>query len=221
MELTLHKGFTEEQIKQFGPLKGKHEVLETERHVYFCPFMYPNVEVGDFYEIDPDKGIEFKADTGFVTIKEDKSIVAVNVVGSGCYSKGYNICEWWPDGESIDNMANQLVKRQRIDNLNGIHPSVFMTLLGATKQISDGLTYRDIDSGIKDPVDCLKKFTENYYDSIHLGFYENTACFRIGSPYAHKVTIRSGCMLPEVPGMRDVQQRADYAVRIVEIIVIK
>jgi len=37
----------------------------TKIRVYQTPFMYDNVEVGDFYEIDVMKGIEFKADTGF------------------------------------------------------------------------------------------------------------------------------------------------------------
>jgi len=123
MALPFFKEFTEAQKKQFGPVRQR-EVIKTERRAYTSPFMYDNVDVGNFYEIDPTKGIELKADEGFITITEDKPIVAVNVVGSGCVPRGYNICEWWADGESIDNMKDQLVKRQRIDNLNGTHPSI-------------------------------------------------------------------------------------------------
>lgn len=42
------------------------------------------MEVGNFYEIDPAKGSEFKADEGFLTIQEETPILAVTVVGSGC-----------------------------------------------------------------------------------------------------------------------------------------
>lgn len=118
MSLPLFKGFTEQQLKQFGPVRDR-EVLRTERRVYTAPFIYSNVTVGNFYEIDPTKGIELKSIDGFITIEEDRPIVAVTVVGSGCVPRGFNICEWWGDGESIDNMKDQLVKRQRIDNLNG------------------------------------------------------------------------------------------------------
>jgi hypothetical protein len=216
MQLPLYQSITEEQKKQFGS-SGRHEVLATERHVYTSPFMYDNVKMGDFYEIDPTKGVELKADTGYITIAEDKPIVAVTVVGGGCYAQGYNICEWWSEEETIDNLKDQLVKRQRIDHLNGIHPSIFMQLMINT---FPGLTYRDVAPGeITGPADCLKKYTDGYYGDIHLGFYENTALFKAGPPYPHKVTIRGGCMLPEVPGM-NYQPRADYAFRVVETTVI-
>jgi len=212
------KGFTEEHIKRFGPVR-EYEVLSTERHVYTAPFMYQNVEVGDFYEIDPDKGIEFKADDGFLTIEENKPIVAVTVVGSGCTQGGYNICEWWDEGETIDNMKNQLVKRQRVDNLNGTHPSIWSQLLMKT---FPGLTFDDIaPEEIKDAVDCLKKLSLRYYEGYYMGFYENTAYFRIGPPYPHKVTIRSGCKATEDPGTSIERYPADYAIRVVETTVVK
>ena len=220
MELPLFKSFTKEQIKQFGPLKEKHEVLETERHIYCCPFMYPNLDVGDFYEIDPDKGIEFKADDGFITIKEEKPIVAVTVVGSGCTPGGYNIVEWWDEGESIDNMTNQLVKRQRVDNLNGTHPSVWsLLLMGLARN-----TFNIVSDGdITGPADCLKKLSDGYYKGYDMSFYENTVNFRIGEvdSYPNKVTIRSGCKDTEDPGTSLARYPADYAIRIVETIVIK
>ena len=220
MEIPLYKQLTEEQIKQFGPVKEKHEVLQTERHVYSTPFMYPNVEIGDFYEIDPDKGIEFKADDGFITIKSEKPIVEVKVVGSGCVPGGYNIVEWWGEGESIDNMTNQLVKRQRIDHLNGTHPSIWsLLLMGLARN-----TFKIVSDGdITGPVDCLKKLSDGYYEGMYLGFYENTATFRIGEvdTYPQKVTIRSGCKGTEDPGTSIARYPADYAIRIVETIVIK
>jgi len=218
MELTLIKGFTEEHIQRFGPVK-ECEVLSTERHVYTTPFMYENVEVGDFYEIDPTKGIEFKADDGFLTIKEEKPIVAVTVVGSGCTPQGYNICEWWDEGEGIDNMKDQLVKRQRVDNLNGTHPSIWSQLLIKT---FPGLTFDDIaPEEMKDAVDCLKKLSMGYYGGFYMGFYENTAYFRVGPPYPHKVTIRSGCKVPEDAGTSIERYPGDYAIRVVETMVVK
>jgi len=217
MELPLYKTFTQEQIEQFGPVR-KPQVLQTRRHVYTTPFMYDNVEVGDFYEIDPTKGIEFKADTGFLTITEEKPILAVTVVGSGCTPKGYNICEWWDEGESIDNMKDQLVKRQRVDNLNGTHPSIWCQLLMGT---FPGLTFKTVSDGqMKNAVDCLKKLSDGYYEGLYMGFYENTAFFRVGPPYPHKVTIRSGCKVPEDPGTALERYPADYAIRVVETTVI-
>lgn len=215
--LPLYKSFTEQQRKQFGPA-GKHEVLTTERHVYLTPFMYDNVDVGDFFEIDPTKGIEFKADTGFLTIKEEKPIMGVTVVGSGCTGEGYNICEWWNEGESIDNMQNQLVKRQRIDNLRGTHPAIWWQIMMGT---FPGFTFNDLTSGITGPIDCMKKMSDGYYKGLCLEFYENTAYFRIGPPYPNKVTIRCGCKVPEDVGGPYERYPGDYAIRLVETAVLK
>ncbi len=217
MELTLYRGFTEEQIKTYGPMGNHHVISETERHVYTTPFMYQNVEVGDFYEIDPTKGIEFKADDGI--IREDNPIIAVTVVGSGCTPKGYNICEWWDEGESIDTLKDQLVKRQRIDDLNGTHPSIWSQLILGT---FPGLKFDDVAPGeMLGAVDCLKKLSDGYYGGFYMGFYENTAYFRIGPPYPHKVTIRCGCKVPEDVGTSIESYPGDYAIRLVEILVMK
>ena len=217
MALPVYKSFTEAQVKQFGPIKER-EVLKTERRVYTTPFMYTNVEVGDFYEIDPGKGIELKADTGYITIKEDKPIVNVTVVGSGCEGKGYNICEWWGEGESIDNMKDQLVKRQRVNGLDGMHPSIYQQLIMGT---FPGLTYRDVSAGeMKGVMDYLKKRSDGFYGNLPWSFYENTVNFRVGPPYPNAVTIRGGCKESEDVGTSAVRTPADYAFRVIETTVI-
>ena len=177
MPLPLFEKFSESQLKQFGGLKER-QTLETERRAYETPFMYTNVDVGNFYEIDPTKGIELKSMEGFITVEEDKPIVGVTVVGSGCVPKGYNICEWWEDGESIDDIKGQLVKRQRIDNLNGTHPSIYsLILMGNVKT----MTFPDVTKEMSGPVDCLRKLTDGYYTGYYMGFYENVANFRVWS----------------------------------------
>jgi hypothetical protein len=146
---------------------GKADEFSTKIRVYQTPFMYDNVDVGDFYEIDASKGIEFKADTGFLTITEDRPIVAVTVVGSGCGTRGYNIVEWWEEGENIDNVNNRVVKRLRVDNLGGIHPSVFIHLLCKVPFLVEqwknaGIPFNcdfltGVPGQIKDDYDLLKK----------------------------------------------------------------
>ena len=217
MYLPLYRSFSEEQKKKYGPTK-KPVVLTTERNVYQSPFMYENVGVGDFYEVDAIKGIEFKADTGFLMVKEDKPIVAVTVVGSGCTPKGYNICEWWDDGESVEKMKDQLVKRQRVDNLNGTHPSIWSKILMG---VAGDRTFDSVSSGdIKTVIEALRKLSDGFYEGYYLGFYENTAYFRLGPPYPHKVTIRCGCKIPEDPGTSIDRYPGDYAIRVVETTVI-
>ena len=219
MDLPLYKGFTREQMQRFGPIREPEVISTTERHVYTTPFMYPNLEVGNFYEIDPTKGIEFKADDGFLTIKEELPIIEVTVVGSGCTPKGYNICKWWDEGESIDNLRDQLVKRQRIDNLNGTHPSIWSQLIMGT---FPGLKFEDVAPGeMLGAVDCLKKLSDGYYGGFYMGFYENTAHFRLGPPYPRKVTIRCGCKVPEDVGTSIERYPGDYAIRVVETIVMR
>jgi len=219
MNLTLFKGFTEEQVAEHGPAREREVIAATERHVYSTPFMYPNVEVGDFYEIGAVKGIEFKADDGFLTIKEEQPIVAVTVVGSGCAPKGYNICEWWGEGESLETAKDQLMKRQRVDNLNGTHPSIWsQVLLG----MHPGITFADVaPDEIRDALDCLRKLSERFYGGYYMGFYENTAYFRVGPPYPRQVTIRCGCKVPEDPGTSIERYPGDYAIRVVETEVVK
>jgi hypothetical protein len=217
MDLPLYERFTDEQRAQFGPERAPEVIASAERRVYTTPFLYPNVDVGKFYEIDPAKGIEFKADDGFLTIVEEKPIFAVTVVGSGCAPRGYNICEWWDEGESIETMQHQLVKRQRVDGLNGTHPSIWSQLLIGNYP---GLTFNDVaPEEIAGAVECLRKLSDRFYEGFYMGFYENTAYFRVGPPYPHKVTIRCGCKAPEDPGTSIERYPADYAIRVVEVLV--
>jgi hypothetical protein len=213
MSLPLFKGFTPEQLKQFGPAR-EAQVIKTERRAYSTPFIYSNVVVGDFYEVDPTKGVELKSLEGFITIEESRPIAGAIVVGSGCVPRGFNICEWWDDGESIDNMKDQLVKRQRIDNLHGTHPSIYSQLMMGT---FPGLTFKSVSGGdMKNAADCLKKLTDGYYGGYYMGFYENVANFRIGPPYPKKITIRAGTHLPEDSGTRYERFGGDYSVRVIE-----
>ena len=216
MALPVYSQFNQEQRERFGPEK-EAEVLNTERHVYTTPFMYKNMEVGNFSELDPITGIALQSDDGFIRIEEDNPIVAVSVVGSGCVPKGYVICEWWDEGETIDNMNNQLVKRQRIDNLNGTHPSIYSQLMmGALP----GMSFTDIDpDGYQGAIDCLKRLTNDFFEELHMGFYENTAYFRVGPPAPHKITIRSGSYTPENPGLATERYSGEFAIRLVETIV--
>lgn len=213
MTLPLYETFTENQLEQFGP-RQTVEVIKTEVHRYATPFMYDNVEVGNFYEIDQTKGIELKAMDGYITIEEDRPIVGVNVIGSGCVPHSYNICEWWDEGESIDSMTNQLVKRQYVGNLHGTHPSIYSQLLMGT---FPGITFRDVTHGdVTGPVDCLKKLSDGFYGGYFMGFYENVAHFRVGPPNPQRVTIRAGAKVMEDTGTRH-ERIGDYAVRVIEL----
>ena len=213
MPLPLFKAFTDDQRKQFGPQQTR-DVLTTRRHVYHTPFMYENVVVGNFYEIDPTKGIELKSMDGFITIEEESPISTVTVVGSGCVPGGFNVVEWWDEGETIDNMKNQLVKRQRVDHLDGTHPSIYSQLMMGT---FPGLTFKHVTNGdLRDAADALKKLTDGYYGGYYMGFYENTAPFRVGPPYPKKITVRAGTKLMEDAGTSLARYPGDYAVRLVE-----
>ena len=74
MPRNIHKTVTPELRKKLGPNRER-EVIETTNHVYLAPFLYDNVAVGDFYEIDPDKGIELKAFDGYISVEEESPIV--------------------------------------------------------------------------------------------------------------------------------------------------
>jgi hypothetical protein len=218
MELTLYKDFTPEQRRQFGPPRQAAE-FTTRRRVYETPFLYQNVEIGDFYEIDPVKGVEFKADTGFLRITEDQPIVAATVVGSGCCRRGYVEVEWWEDGENVDHLDNQLVKRQRAEDLNGIHPSVWLELFRRANW-AKGLTYEGVTQGeVRDAVDIFRRLTRGWHDNLETSFYENTVYFRVGtaSHYPRKVTLRCGSKEPEDTGTSLERYPGDYAIRLVEV----
>lgn len=245
--LPLYKTFTKQQLRKYKPFSRPVDEFSTKIRVYQTPFMYDNVEIGDFYEIDVMKGIEFKADTGFITITEDRPIAAVTVVGSGCVPRGYNIVEWWDEGESIDNVDNRTVKRLRVDNLNGVHPSIWIHLL-AKLPFTRGLTYDVVSQrDIKDDYDLLKKLTLGFYDHLPLACHENSVHFALGhSPvaadrkqyaslghsfrsiesrnpvlsYPKRITIRCGCKEPEDPGTKLERYPGDYAIRLVQVHVI-
>lgn len=224
MNLPLYDSFTQEQLKQYGPAK-KPLVFHTINHVYETPFVYENLEVNGFYEIDPTKGIEFKADEGSIKIVEELPIVAVTVVGSGCTRGGYNMVEWWDEGEGVDEMKDQLVKRQRVEHLNGMHPSVWIEILRNapwTHGLYQGkpITIPNISEGAyKDNVDMIKHNTANYYEPFEISLYENTAHFRVGTKnrYPRQVTVRSGCKGIEDPGTDIERYPADYAIRLIDV----
>jgi len=217
MELPLYETFTGEQLKTHGPPKKAWE-FTTRRRVYETPFVYENVEVGDFFEIDIVKGIELKADTGYITVTEDRPIAEVVVVGSGCAQNGYNIVEWWEDGESLEHMNNQLVKRQRVDGLNGIHPSVWIELMRKAAW-AERHTYESVTDGeIKDFPDIARRLTQGYCENLEMTFWENTVPFRVGTKdsYPERITVRAGCKNYEDPGTSIERYPADYAVRLIE-----
>jgi len=224
MQLPLFKTFTEEQRQKFGPPR-QAAVFRTISRVYESPFVYDNVQVGDFYEIDPTKGIELKADDGYIAITEDLPIVAVTVVGSGCTRYGYNMVEWWEDGEGIDEMQDQLVKRQRVENLNGMHPQVYTEILRNapwTRGLYEGkpINQPNISGGAyKDDIDMIKYHSKNFYEPFDISLYENTAYFRIGTKdkYPHRIVVRSGCKDVEEPGTVNARYPAEYAVRLIEL----
>ena len=227
MELPLYKEFTKEQLEEYGPQKEALE-YKTFMRVYETPFIYENLEVSNFCEIGTDKGIEFKADDGYITIVEDKPITAVTVAGSGCTRGGYNIVEWWDEDESIDEMKDQLVKRQRIDNLHGMHPSVYTEIFrnsACVQGLWQGkpITQPNISEGAyKDDVGMVKYHSSNYYEPFDISLYENTAYFSIGraDKRPKKVTIRAGCKGTEEPGTKRGRYPGEYAIRLVEVTLI-
>lgn len=239
----LFETFSESDIRRFKPFSGPAEEFSTRIRVYQTPFMYDNVEVGNYHEIDVCRGVEFKADDGFLTITEDRQIAAVTVVGSGCAPKGYNIVEWWEDGENIDNVDNKTVKRLRVDNLNGIHPSPWVHFLAGLPFMDDQDFDMIIPNEIKDNYDLLKKISFGFSDSLPLTFHENSAHFAVGqscivpdqekfkkvgisfasesdrgptSSFPRKITIRCGCREYEDAGT-SYQRFADYSIRLVQV----
>ena len=225
MQIPLRKTFTKEQLKKHGPSQ-KAEEFRTINHVYETPFVYDNLKVCNFYGNPGSKGLEFKADDGFITITEEKPILAITVVGSGCTRGGYNMVEWWEEGEGIDEMKDQLVKRQRIEHLNGMHPSVWINMLrdspGFQKRLYMGKPMNQAnisDNAYTDNINMIKHNTFNYYEPYEISLYENTAYFRIGRKdhYTHKVTIRSGCKGVEDPGTDIERYPADYCIRLIEV----
>jgi hypothetical protein len=169
-------------------------------------------------------------DSGSITIVEEKPIVSVTVVGSGCSGNNYNILEWWGPGENVGKIKKQLIKRQRIDNLKGQHNA---WVQGALTQ--EPPQFKSVEEAV-DHIKRIQKFvyemTSGYYmpGSLMCGLYENTAYFRFGdtsrpehTPY--KVVIRGGGLDYEDPGTMYSPTRgrypADYTFRLIDVVVKK
>lgn len=213
------------------------EVYETEHHLYKVPFRYKNVTVDHGLEYN-DKRIEILADVGTITIVEEKPIVAVTIVGSGCCSPNYNTLEWWGEGESISKTYGQLVKRSRIDNLKGIHNAWLQQAFTEKREFK---TAEEANKYLGQIREVVYGMTSGYYmpGSIMPGLCENTAYFRIGDvdmfkrlpgPYkmkavahydVHRIVVRAGGMDYENPGCERERYPADYAIRLIDVVVKK
>lgn len=213
-----------------GPVR-RPEVYETEHRVYSAPFRYRNVQLRHWSE-NSEKGHEFFADIGSITIVETQPIVEVTVVGSGCSGNNYNIVEWWNDGETLRGNKTQLIKRQRVDNLKGQHPAWIQKALAT--DLPDFKTLDEAKAFLRRIQRYVHAMTSNYTmpGSLMSGLYENTAHFRIGdtsrpelTPY--RIVIRGGGLDYEDPfgnefgdGNRN-RYPADYVFRLVDVVVKK
>ena len=206
----------------------KVEVFETEHHVYTSPFRYQNVTVDGWLAGRPVrsiKGLEMLADAGSIVIEEDRPIVAVTVVGSGCAGNNYNIVEWWGPGEHLRDTKTrntQFIKRQRVENLKGQHNSAVQKYLA--HEPPEFKTVKDAQEYIQRMQDAIHNVTSGFYmpGSLMTGLYENTAYFRIGdtgrpehTPY--RVVIRGGGLDYEDPGRDRSRYPADYTFRLVDL----
>ncbi len=210
----------------------KPDIFETEHHVYSTPFHYENVELRGWSEGKTPKGPEFLADRGSITILEKQPIVEVVVVGSGCEANGYNIVEWWNEGESLRSTQSQLIKRQRAGNLQGQHPAWIQKVL--CKELPEFETLEEAEALLRKMQRIVHAKTSNYTlpGSLLSGLYENTVHFRIGDTSRpeltpHKVVIRGGCLDYEDPmegefsdGPRN-RYPGDYVFRLIDVIVKK
>ena len=231
----------EERIKLYSSEKAKDverlgelrevEIFETEHHVYTVPFRYKNVEVDKWFEYnDKGKGIELAADTGSITITEERPIISVTIVGSGCSSPSYNIVEWWGSGENIHklkkNNAGQLIKRQRIDNLKGQHNGWVQSAL--TQEPPEFKSIEEAKGYLERIRKTVYYMTSGYYmpGSLMSGLYENTACFRIGDTSrpehtAYKIVIKGGSLDYEDNGYIEGRYPAEYTFRLIDVVVKK
>ena len=121
------EGFSSSGWRQGGP--GNEEGLEPSYA------QYPNIEIyNPPRDVAPGTGphkhgMEMARNVGTITITEDKPIVAVTVVGSGCKQNGYILCEYPKDDQppaEFDRRTEtgwnlQSMRRQRVGNLQGIH----------------------------------------------------------------------------------------------------
>jgi hypothetical protein len=208
------------------------EIYETEHHVYSTPFNYANIELRNWSEGKTAKGPEFFADLGSITITEELPIVEVIVVGSGCEANNYNIVEWWNEGESVRNAKGQLIKRQRVANMQGQHPAWIQKAL--CHELPEFETLEQAEAFIRRIQRYVHGKTSNYTmpGSLMSGLYENTAYFRIGDTSrpeltVHKIVIRGGGLDYEDPlgaefsdGDRN-RYPADYVFRLIDVVVKK
>ena len=227
--------YSSDEADLLGELR-EVEIFETERHVYTVPFRYRNVVVENWLEYS-EKGIELAADKGSITIVEEKPIISVTVVGSGCSGQNYNIVEWWGPGESLSTLStrrktnrntssHQLIKRQRIDNLKGQHNAWIQSAL--TQEPPEFKSVDEAREYIKRIQTTVYNMTSGYFmpGSLMSGLYENTAYFRIGDTSrpehtAYKVTIRGGGLDYEDPGIWKARYPAEYAFRLIDVVVKK
>jgi len=217
--------------EKLGPVQ-EVEVYDTEHHLYRVPFRYKNVKLDRWLEFDA-KGVEILAERGSITIIEDKPIVAVTVVGSGCSTPSYNVVEWWSDGEDLQNAPGQLIKRERVDNLKGQHPAWIQAALSQKtkfKTLEEANAFRE---RLRDTTYAMTNgFTVP--GSLMGGLYENTAYFRVGDAAyvdqatkswrqvdCHKVVIRGGGQDYEDPGKKIARYPADYTFRLIDVVVKK
>lgn len=229
---------TGQDIERLGPMR-QVEVYETEHHLYKVPFYYKNVTLDNWLEYS-DKGMEMLADAGTITIVEEKPIVSVTIVGSGCVSPNYNIVEWWGKDEDLSGTHGQLVKRCCIDNLKGMHNAWLQQAFSKKQQFD---TVEEANKYLQTIREVVYGMTSGYYrpGSIMAGLYENTAYFRIGDVDmfekvqqkgpdtmkvvghydVHKIVIRAGGMDYENPGCPAERYPADYAIRLIDVVVKK
>ena len=204
----------------------KPDIFETEHHVYSTPFHYENVQLRHWSEGKSDKGPEFLADLGSITIVEELPIVDVIVVGSGCSGSNYNMIEWWNEGETLRNTKSQLVKRQRVDDLKGQHPAWVQKAL--SKELPDFQTLDEAVAYIRKIQRIAHGMTSNYTmpGSLMSGLFENTVHFRIGDTSraeltAHRIVISGGGLDYEDPFDHRIRYPADYVFRLVDVVVRK
>jgi hypothetical protein len=220
------------------------EIYEEEHHVYRAPFSYKNVKMDYWLEYN-DKGVEILP-MGSITIVEEKPIVAVIIVGSGCSGSNYNIVEWWAEGEDLSNCHGQLVKRSYADNLKGQHPAWLQKLFTRDRFKEKSVeTVEEANELVQKMRRVIYGMTNGFYrpGSIMSGLYENTVYFRIGdvnifaeednkeegkvfrevvSHYdVHKIVIRGGGLDYEDPGSNRERYPADYSFRLIDVVVKK
>jgi len=212
------------------------EIYEEEHHVYRAPFNYKNVKMDFWLEYD-DKGVEVLP-SGSITIVEEKPIVSVTIVGSGCSTPNYNLVEWWAEGEDLSNNPGQLVKRSYTDNLKGQHAAWLQQLFTRDRLKQKKVkTVEEADEMMAKMRRVIYGMTNGFYrpGSIMGGLYENTAYFRIGDVNifsegrqqgpgklyrevvdtydVHKIVIRGGALDYEDPGSNRERYPADYGFR--------